>query len=122
MLTVECAQGDNTGACTAWYEANLDEAFELLEELLGSRGHLYFRTETFCLDFQDLTDTSFEVEIFDVRDGFWAISEIGILAARKITEMVSENKRFGENIPTTDQIWGAYGGGEFSSNERELRK
>ena len=114
-ITIECAQGDSTGACIASRcEADLDEAFLLLEELLDSRGHLHFQTECFCLDFQDLSDTSFEVEIFDVRDGFWAISEVGILAARKITEMVSENKKFGENIPTTDQIWGAYGGGEFS--------
>ena len=114
-ITVEFAQGDSTSARIASRcEAELDEALLLLEELLDSTGHLYFRTECFCLDFQDLSDTSFEVEIYDVRDGFWAISEVGILAARKITEMVSENKKFGENIPTTDQIWGAYGGGEFS--------
>jgi hypothetical protein len=114
-ITVEYAQGDSTGACIAsTYEADLVEAFLLLEKLLDLRGHLHVQSECFCLDFQDLSDTSFEVEIFDTRDGFWAISEIGILAARKITEMVSENRKFGENIPTTDQIWGAYGGGEFS--------
>ena len=96
------------------YEADLDEAFLLLEKLLDTNGHLHFKSESFCLDFQDLSDTTFEVEIYDVRDGFWAISEIGILAARKITEMVADNQKFGENIPTTDQMWGAYGGGEFS--------
>ena len=96
------------------YEADLDEAFLLLEKLLDTNGHLHFRSESFGLDFQHLSDTTFEVEIYDVRDGFWAISEIGILAARKITEMVADNQKFGENIPTTDQMWGAYGGGEFS--------
>jgi len=60
------------------------------------------------------SDTSFEVEISDVRDGFWAISEVGILAAREMTEMVSENRKFGNGIPTTNEMWGAYGGGEFS--------
>lgn len=114
-ITVECVQVDSTGARSASrYETDLDEAFQLLEELLDSRGHLHFHTECFCLDFQDLSDSSFEVEISDARDGFWAISEVGIVAARKITEMASENKKFAENIPTTDQIWGAYGGGEFS--------
>ena len=114
-ITVQFAEGDSTGAGNASSsETDLGAALLLLEELLDSRGHLYFRTECFCLDFQDLSDTSFEVEIFDVRDGFWAISEVGILAARKITEMVSENKKFGETIPTTDQMWGAYGGGEFA--------
>ena len=117
-VTIEYAQGDSTGACIASeYEAGLDEAYLLLEQLLDLRGHLYFRTECFCVHFQDLSDTSFEVEISDFRDGFWAISQVGILAARKITEMVCENKKFGENIPTTDQIWGAYGGGEFFSTE-----
>ena len=114
-ITLDCAQGDSSVACIAsGCEADLDKAFRLLEELLDSRGHLYLQTESFCVEFQDLSDTSFEVEIYDLRDGFWAISEVGILAARKITEMVSENKKFGTNIPTTDQIWGAYGGGEFS--------
>jgi hypothetical protein len=114
-ITVEYAQVDSTDACiVSRYEADLDEAFPLLEGLLDSRGHLHFHSECFCLDFHYLSDTSFEVEIYDIRDGFWAISEVGILAARKITEMVSENKKFGENIPTTDQIWGAYGGGELS--------
>ena len=96
------------------YEADLDEAFVLLEKLFDTKGHLHFKSECFWLDFIYLTDTSFEVEIYDFRDGFWAISEVGILAARKITELVSENKKFGENIPTTDQMWGAYGGGDFS--------
>ena len=54
-----------------------------LEELLDSSGHLHFHTEFFCLDFHDLSDTSFEVEISDATDGFWAISEVGIVAARK---------------------------------------
>ncbi len=113
-LIVEGDQVDGTNACiSSRYEADLNEAFRLLEELLDTEGHLYFKSEWFCLDFQYLSDTSFEVEIYDLRDGFWAISEVGILAARKITEMVCENKKFRENIPTTDQIWGAYGGGEF---------
>ena len=114
-ITVECAQVDSTGACIASrYEADLDQAFLLLEELLDSGDHLHFRSECFSLDFHHLSDTSFEVEIYDTRDGFWAISEVGIVVARRIIEMVSENKKFGEHIPTTDQIWGAYGGGEFS--------
>lgn len=114
-IKVEYGHSDSTGACIASrYEADLDEAFLLLEELLDSRDHLHFQSECFCLDFHYLSDTSFEVEIFDIRDGFWAISEVGIVAARRITEMVSEKKKFGEPIPMTDQIWGAYGGGEFS--------
>ena len=112
-LIVEGAPLDSNDRIGSSYEADLDEAFVLLEELLNKEGHLYFKSECFCLDFHHLTDTSFEVEISDARDGFWAISEVGILAARKIIEMVAENKKFGENIPTTDQIWGAYGGGEF---------
>lgn len=96
------------------YEADLEEALPMLEALLDSGGHLHFHSECFSLDFHCLSDTSFEVELYDVRDGFWAICAVGIRAARRITEMVSANEKFGENIPTTDQIWDAYGGGQFA--------
>lgn len=113
-LTVKDGQLDSTGAyIERIYEADLNEVCLLLEELKESKGSMHFQSECFCLDFSYLSDTSFEVEVYDIRDGFWAISEVGIVAARKIAEMVSENRKFGECIPTTNEIWGAYGGGEF---------
>jgi hypothetical protein len=96
------------------YDADPNEVFMLLEKLQDTQKFLHLQTQHFCVDFIYLSDTSFEVEIYDLRDGFWAISEVGMFAAREIVEMASENEKFGELIPTTDELWGAYGGGQFA--------
>ena len=96
------------------YEVDLNEALLLLEKLKDSKNSLHFKSEVFVIDFHYLSETSFEVEIFDIRDGFWAISEIDIVVARKIVEMVSANEKFGDHVPITNEVWGAYGGGEFT--------
>ena len=113
-LTVKDGQFDKDGGYTERsYQADLNDAYVLLEKLLESKDSLHFQSDCFGLDYRYLSDTSFEVEIYDIRDGFWAISEVGILAARKIMEIVSENMKFGETVPTTNKVWGAYGGGDF---------
>jgi hypothetical protein len=96
------------------YHADLNEAYVLLEKLKDTKNSLHFQSQCFCLDFSYLGDTSFQVEIFDIRDGFWAISEIDMVVARRIVEMVSENEKFRELIPITNELWGAYGGGQFA--------
>lgn len=114
-LTVKTVQLDNVGNyIESSYEADLSQVCLLLENLKGSKTSLHFQSEYFCVDFNCLSETTFEVEIFDVRDGFWAISEVDMVAARKIAELVAENAKFGEIIPTTNELWGAYGGGEFA--------
>ena len=96
------------------YEVDLKEAFVLLEKLKNSNTSLHIKSEFSVIDFQYLSETSFEVEIYDIRDGFWTISEIDMVVARKIVEMISADEKFGEHVPTTNEIWGAYGGGEFT--------
>ena len=96
------------------YEVDLQEAFLLLEELKNSNTSLHIKSEFFVIDFQYLSETSFEVEIYDIRDGFWAISEIDMVVARNIVEMISADEKFGEHVPTTNEIWDAYGGGDFT--------
>ena len=114
-LIVNELQKDSTGNYVERnYEVDLKEAFLLLEKLKSSNTSLHFKSEFFVIDFQYLSETSFEVEIYDIRDGFWAISEIGVVVARKIVEMISADKKFGEHVPTTNDLWGAYGGGEFT--------
>ena len=114
-LIVNDEQMDSAGKYVArCYDVDLNEAFLLLEKLRDSKNSLHFKSDSFVLDFQYLSETSFEVEIYDIRDGFWAISEIDIVVARKIVEMISANEKFGEHVPVTNEIWGAYGGGEFT--------
>ena len=114
-LIVKDEQLDNAGNYIEHaYDANLLEVCQLLEKLNETKGFLHLQSQHFCVDFIYLDDTSFEVEIYDLRDGFWAISEVDMAAARKIVEIVSENEKFGELIPTTNELWGAYGGGQFA--------
>jgi hypothetical protein len=96
------------------YEVDLKETFILLEKLKNSNTSLHIKSEFFVIDFQYLSETSIEVEIYDIRDGFWAISEIDMVVARKIVENISADEKFGEHVPTTNEIWGAYGGGDFT--------
>jgi hypothetical protein len=114
-LKVEDGQLDNAGNYIEHdYDADPHDVCLLLEELKGTKEFVHFKSQCFCVDFSYLSDTSFEVEIYDLRDGFWAISEVDMVAARKIVEMVSENEKFDELIPTTNELWGAYGGGQFA--------
>lgn len=114
-LIVNELQKDSTGSYVEHsYEVDLKEALLLLEKLKNSNTSLHIKSEFFGIDFQYLSETSFEVEIYDYRDGFWAISEIDMVVARKIVETISADEKFGEHVPTTNEIWGAYGGGEFS--------
>ena len=54
-LTVKDGRVDSTGAyIDRIYEADLNEAFLLLEELLESEGSLHFESECFCLEFRHL--------------------------------------------------------------------
>ena len=115
-LKVEGGQIDNAGDYHGhYYDADPNDVCLLLEKLKGTEEFVHLKSQCFCVDFSCLSDTSFEVEIYDLRDGFWAISEVDMVAARKIVEMVSEDEKFGELIPTTNELWGAYGGGQFAS-------
>ena len=46
---------------------------------------------------------------------FWAISEVSLAAAKAILDIVARRERFGDYIPTMEQIWDAYG---FMGDER----
>jgi hypothetical protein len=96
------------------YNVDVNEVCLLLGKLNDTDQYLHFQSQCFCVDFIFLSDTSFEVEIYDLRDGFWAISQVDMVVARKIVEIVSEDAKFGEFIPTTGALWDAYGGGQFA--------
>jgi hypothetical protein len=51
----------------------------------------------------------FPVEIYDSRKGFWAISEVSPLSARRIIMMAEAGEQFGNLIPETSLEWSAYG-------------
>ena len=106
---------DETGAYTERaYEVGYNEACLLIEKLKDTKDSLRLQTQSLCLDFSCLGDATFEVEIYDFRDGFWAICEVGLVAARGIAEVAAADGKFRELVPTTTEQWGAYGGGQFA--------
>jgi hypothetical protein len=67
-LTVKDGQFDKDGGYTERsYQADLNDAYVLLEKLLESKDSLHFQSDCFGLDYRYLSDTSFEVEIYDPR-------------------------------------------------------
>ena len=115
MLQVIDGRIDETGAYTErTSEAGYHEVCLLLEKLKDTKNSLRLQTPSFCLDFSYLSDSSYEVEVYDIRDGFWAISEVGSAAARGIIELAVADGKFGELVPTTTEEWGAYSGGLFT--------
>ncbi|MBV9927567.1 MAG: hypothetical protein JOZ96_21295 [Acidobacteria bacterium] len=106
---------DETGAyAERAYEADCDEVCLLLEKLKATKDFLHVQSQSLCLDFSGLGDASFEAEVYDLRDGFWAISEVSTAAARGVIEVAAADGKFGELVPTTAEEWGAFGGGRVA--------
>lgn len=97
------------------HEPDGDGAIRLLESLGASRSRLLIKGKYCNLEFEVVPERPLAVEIYDSRDGFWAISEVSPVSARRIIMMADNGEQFGNLIPETTQEWGAYGLGSASN-------
>src|SRR5436190_15031930 len=87
-------------------DARLEDAVLLLENLQMYGGYMHLKTSHLVVDFNIFSDRTYEVEIFDARDGFGAIgSMLKLNVARRILEMSFNNEKFDECIPMTKEPW-----------------
>ena len=91
------------------YELDGEGVIQLLESLGASRNRLFIKGKYSNLEFEVDPERPVTVEIYDIRDGFWAISEVSPVSARRIIMMADNGEQFGNLIPETTQEWGAYG-------------
>jgi len=101
----------NTGSNNQLYESEVNyiEACALLYKLKEPDCTLHMETEFIILDFDSLSEETLGIEIFDTRDAFWAHAEITFPIAKKIIEIACRNESFEDVIPTTNDMWGAFG-------------
>ncbi len=98
------------------HELDGEGAIRLLESLEASRSRLLIKGKYCNLEFEVAPERPLAVEIYDSREGFWAISEVSPVSARRIITMAESGKQFGNLIPETTQEWGAYGPGSESND------
>jgi len=100
------------------YEYELDGAgsIQLLESLGAGRSRLLIRGQYCNLEFEVAPERPLAVDIYDSREGFWAISEVSPISARRIIMMADDGEEFGNLIPETTEEWGAYGLGSASTD------
>jgi len=91
------------------YELDGEKAIRLLESLAASRSRLFIKGKYCNLEFEVVPERPVTVEIYDIRDGFWAISEVSPVSAKSIIMMADAGEEFGNLIPETTEEWGAYG-------------
>jgi hypothetical protein len=91
------------------HEVKTDDAFRLLERAINSRSQLFIEGEFATVQFGFDADRHLVVEISDIREGFWAISEVSELSAKRIIDITYKREVFSNVIPGTDQQWDAFG-------------
>lgn len=91
------------------YEVKTDDAFRLLDRAISSGSQLFIEGEFATVQFGFDADKHLVVEISDIREGFWAISEVSELSAKRIIEITYKREGFSNIIPGTDQQWDAFG-------------
>ena len=97
------------------HELDREGANRLLESLGATRSRLLIKGKYCNLEFEVTPERLLAVEIYDSREGFWAISEVSPVSARRIIMMADDGEQFGDLIPETTQEWGAYGSGSSSA-------
>ena len=98
------------------HELDSDGTIRLLESLGAGRSRLFVKGKYCNLEFEVAPETPLAVEIYDSREGFWAISEVSAVSARRIIMMADDGEQFGKLIPETAHEWGAYGEGRVSND------
>jgi hypothetical protein len=91
------------------HELDGEGAIGLLESLGTGRSRLLIKGQYCNLEFEVAPERPLTVDIYDSREGFWAISEISPVSARRIILMAENGEQFGNLIPETKQEWAAYG-------------
>jgi hypothetical protein len=91
------------------HDVKVDDAFRLLERAISSGSQLFIEGEFATVQFGFDADKHLVVEISDMRDGFWAISEVSELSAKRIIDITYKREVFSNVIPGTDQQWDAFG-------------
>jgi hypothetical protein len=91
------------------HDVETDDALRLLERAISSGSQLFIEGEFATVQFGFDADKHLAVEISDIRDGFWAISEVSELSAKRIIDITYKREVFSNVIPGTDQQWDAFG-------------
>ena len=92
-------------------EAEVDEGetILLLRRLRPSRSRILLQGETCTAEFHLEPNREISVEIMNITDGFWSISEVSESEAESIIRMASRGEAFGQLIPGTNREWDAWG-------------
>lgn len=116
IFEAESAPGINHRVNT-YDDISISQALALLRELKNGGDQLHIKTDHAAIEYCIDSDNRFSVDIYDIRNNFWAISEINTQAGDEIMRIAFADKEFGDTIPTTTELWGAYGANEQPSKE-----
>jgi hypothetical protein len=90
------------------YEVSAEEAFAFVERFNDPRDSFYLNDPGgYLLVVWREKDQTLWVEIQGTD--FWAISAVSDDAAKEIIGMVARGEKFDDYIPTTGEVWDAYG-------------
>jgi hypothetical protein len=95
------------------HELDGEGAIRLLESSVASRSRLLIKGKYCNLEFEVPPERP--LAVYDSREGFWAISEVSPVSARRIIMTADDGEQFGNLIPETTKEWGAYGLGSASN-------